>query len=161
MTTARRGTLHKLALAGALVAAAAAPLSLAIPAHAASSSGCIVNPQKPVHAGFNSAGVKLVRFEVKIFCNPNRTVEVQQLRYEEDWGNWLFSDPDDSLGSRTFTRTFPPNVGTITVSSTRTLPNTEDGNEEIYQKTRFRVSSGGVTSPWTSYQRTAYVSMPN
>ena len=161
MATARRQTMRKLALAGALVAATAAPLTLALPAEAATSSGCTVSPQKPVHAGFNSSGVKLVRFDVKIVCDPNRTVEVQQLRYEEDWGNWLFSDPDDGLGSRTFTRAFPPNVGTITVGSTRTLPNTEDGNEEIYQKTRFRVTSGGVTSPWTSYQRTAYVSMPN
>ena len=161
MTTASRGTLHKLALAGALIASTAAPLSLATPAQAATSSGCTVNPQKPVHAGFNSAGVKLVRFNISIFCNPNRSVEVQQLRYEEDWDNWPFSNSDDSLGSRTFIRSFPPNVGTITVGSTRTLPNTEDGNEEIYQKTRFRVTSGGVTSPWTSYQRTAYVSMPN
>ena len=161
MTTASRGTLHKLALAGALIAATAAPLALALPAQAASNSGCTVNPRKPVHAGFNSSGVKLVRFNVSISCDPNRTVEVQQLRYEEDWGNWLFPDADDSLGSRTFTEAFPPNVGTITVGSTRTLPNTEDDNEEIYQKTRFRVTGGGVTSPWTSYQRTAYVSMPN
>ncbi len=161
MTTARRGTLHKLALAGALAAATAASLPIAVPAQAASSNGCTVNPQKPVHAGFNSSGVKLVRFDVNIFCDPGRQVEVEQLRYEEDWDGWLFSNPDDRLGSRTFIQAFPPNVGAITVSSTRTLPNTEDGNEEIYQKTRFRVTSGGVTSPWTSYQRTAYVSMPN
>lgn len=161
MTAARKGTLHKLALAGALVAATAVPLLLTAPAEAASSSGCIVNPQKPVHAGFNSSGVKLVRFNVKIYCAPHRTVEVQQFRYEEDWDNWPFSNADDKLGSRTFTRAFPPTVGTIKVGSTRTLPDTEKGSEEIYQKTRFRVTSGGVTSPWTSYQRTAYVSMPN
>jgi hypothetical protein len=152
--------LRKLALGGALIAAAAAPLTVAPSAQAATSSGCTVTPLKPVFAGFNDAGTKLVRFSVSVSCTANRTVSIQQQRYEEDWDGWLFDDSDDSLGSVSFSRSFV-DAGSTTVSSTRTLPNTEDGSEEIYQRTRFRVSSNGVTSSWTSWQRTPYVSMPN
>jgi hypothetical protein len=161
MSTSRsKNTLHRLAVGGALIAAAAVPLAVAVPAQAATSSGCTVTPLRPVFAGFNSSGTKLVRFSVQISCSENRTVTVQQQRYEEDWDGWLFSDSDDYLGARTFVCSFV-GAGSNVVSSVRTLPNTEDGNEEIYQRTRFQVSSNGVTSPLTSWQRTPYVSMPN
>jgi hypothetical protein len=152
--------LHRLATSVALAAAAALPLVVATPAQAATSSGCTVNPQRPVFAGFTDSGTKRVRFSVNVSCSGNRTVQILQQRYEEDWDGWLIPNSDDSLGSVSFSRTFESD-GSTTVSSVRTLPNTEDGSEEIYQRTRFRVTSNGVTSNWTSYQRTAYVSMPN
>jgi hypothetical protein len=130
-TSAMAGKIRKLALGGALIVAAAAPLAVALPAEAATSSGCTVTPLQPVFAGFNSSGTKLVRFSVNVSCAADRTVYIQQQRYEEDWDGWLFDDSDDSLGTVSFTRTFAGAAST-TVSSIRTLPNTEDGNEETY-----------------------------
>lgn len=135
-----------------LAAAAAAPIALAAPASAATSSGCTVTPLKPIFAGFNSSGVKLVNYRIAVSCASNRTVTIEQRRYEEDdWPN-----PDDSLGTTTFTTS-----GVRTLSNVRTLVNTESGNEEVYQKVRFRVTSSGVTSPWTSYEKSSVLSIPN
>jgi hypothetical protein len=135
-----------------LAAAAAMPIALAAPASAATSSGCTVTPLKPIFAGFNSTGVKLVNYRISVSCASNRTVSIEQRRYEEDdWPN-----PDDSLGTTTFSTS-----GVRTLSNVRTLVNTESGNEEVYQKVRFRVTSGGVTSPWTSFQKSSVLSIPN
>ena len=135
-----------------LAAAAAMPIALAAPASAATSSGCTVTPLKPIFAGFNSSGVKLVNYRISVSCASNRTVSIEQRRYEEDdWPN-----PDDSLGTTTFSTS-----GVRTLSNVRTLVNTESGNEEVYQKVRFRVTSGGVTSPWTSFQKSSVLSIPN
>ena len=156
-TTSTRGTIRKLLAGGALAAALVAPLGLATPAQAATSGGCTVTPLTPIFDGFNSAGVKLVRFRVKISCDAGRTVTVQQQRWEDD----QHPDRDDSLGTVSFTRTFDGSRSTITVASRRTLPNTERGNEEIYQRVRFRVSSNQVTSPWSAYENSRQASMPN
>lgn len=157
-TTTTRGRIRRLLVAGALAAAVAAPLAVAAtPASAATTSGgCTLTPLTPVFDGFTSAGVKIVKFPVKITCAANRTVTVLQSRWEND----AYPDPDDNLGSVTFSRSFT-DARTITVSSRRTLPNTENGNEEIYQRVRFRVTSNGVTSPWTSGENSRQVSMPN
>jgi hypothetical protein len=32
------------------------------------------------------------------------------------------------------------------------LPDTEAGQEEMYQRVSFRVESGGVASPWTAWE---------
>lgn len=137
-------------LAAALITGTAilAPAVFAAPAHAATSSGCTITPLKPVFAGFNSSGVKLVDYKIAVNCLPGRTVSIDQQRYEEDtfW--------DDHLGSTSFTTS-----GIRTLSSVRTLVNTESGYEEVFQKVRFRVSSNGVTSPWTSYQKSAVLSI--
>lgn len=161
MTTSHlRGRTRRLVLGAALLTGLAVPLTIAAPAHAATSSGCTVTPLRPVHAGFDSTGTKLVRYSVQISCDADRTVTVQQQRYEEDWDGWLIPDSDDYQGGSTYTRTFG-SAGTLTVETTRRLPDTEDGAEEIYQRTRFQVSSNGVTSSLTGWQRTPYVSMPN
>jgi hypothetical protein len=153
----KHSKLHRLVVGGLVAVAAAAPLALAAaPAQAATSSGCTVTPLKPVFAGFNSSGVKVVRYKVSISCSGDRSVTVQQLRYEDDKS----PDADDNLGSSTFTRSFD-GAGSITVNIQRALPNTEGGNEEIYQRVRFRVSSNGVTSPFTSWQNSPVLSIPN
>jgi hypothetical protein len=135
-----------------LAAAAAMPIAMAAPASAATSSGCTVTPLKPIFAGFNSSGVKLVDYRIAVSCASNRTVSIQQHRYEEDdWPN-----PDDSLGTTSFGTS-----GVRILHNVRTLVNTESGNEEVYQKVRFRVTSNGVTSPWTSNEKSAVLSIPN
>ena len=135
-----------------LAAAAVVPITMAAPASAATSSGCTVTPLKPIFAGFNSSGVKLVNYRISVSCTSNRTVSIQQRRYEEDG----FLNPDDFLGATSFNTS-----GVRTLSNVRTLVNTESGNEEVYQKVRFRVTSNGVTSPWTSYEKSAVLSIPN
>ena len=135
-----------------LAAAAVAPIAMAGSASAATSSGCTVTPLKPIFAGFNSSGVKLVNYRISVSCTSNRTVSIQQRRYEEDG----FLNPDDFLGATSFNTS-----GVRTLHNRRTLVDTESGNEEVYQKVRFRVTSNGVTSPWTSYEKSPVLSIPN
>src|SRR5689334_9169121 len=73
----KHSKLHRLVVGGFVAVAAAAPLALATaPAQAATSSGCTVNPLKPVFAGFNASGVKLVKFSVSVRCSGDRSVTV-------------------------------------------------------------------------------------
>lgn len=139
----------------ALAAAAASivlPIAMASPASAATSSGCTVTPLKPIFAGFNSSGVKLVNYRVAVDCAAGRTVSITQQRYEEDG----FLNPDDYLGTTSWTTS-----GTRVLNNVRTLVNTESGDEEVYHKVQFRVTSNGVTSPWTSYQKSSVLSIGN
>jgi hypothetical protein len=144
----------------ALTTAAGAVLAAAVlagsPAYAATSGGCTVTPLTPTFAGFNSSGVKQVNYAVRISCAADRSVQVLQRRYEEDGA----PNPDDLTGSVSFTRSFSE-TKTITVRIVRSLPDTENGNEEVYHAVRFRVTSNGVTSPWTSFERSSKVSIPN
>jgi hypothetical protein len=127
-------------------------VAMASPASAATSSGCTVTPLKPVFAGFNSSGVKLVNYRISVSCTSNRTVSIEQERWEEDpWPNG-----DDFLGSSSFTTS-----GVTTLSNVRTLVDGEIGDEEVYHKIRFRVSSNGVTSPWTSWEKSSVLTIPN
>ena len=44
----------------------------------------------------------------------------------------------------------------------RTLPNTELGNEEMYQKIRFRVHfAGGFLTGWTAWEKSGVRSFSN
>ena len=135
-----------------VAACAAMSVALASPASAATSSGCTVNPLKPIFAGFNSSGVKLLDYRVSVSCSAGRTVFIEQERYEEDdWPNG-----DDFLGATSWNTS-----GVVTLSNVRTLVDGEIGYEEVYQNVRFRVSSNGVTSPWTSWQKSAVLSISN
>ena len=137
-------TKKRIATLAALATSAALSVAMASPAAANTSSGCTVTPLKPIFAGFNSSGVKLVDYRISVTCTAGRTVSIDQQRYEEDpWPNG-----DDFLGSTQFNTS-----GVTTLSNVRTLVNGEIGDEEVYHNVRFRVSSNGVTSPWTSYQK--------
>ena len=111
---------------------------------------------KPFFDGFNTSGVKQVRYRVTIKCDANRTVTVHQRRYEDDRA----PDADDYLGATVFVRNFGGS-GTKTASTLLTLRNTEKGNEEVYQRVQFQVTSNGVTSPWTSWQNSPLLTIPN
>jgi hypothetical protein len=158
MSTARTPvTLHRLAVGTALLAVAAAPLALAVPAEATTSAlGCSVRPLKPLPGGV-SGGVKQVDYEILYTCLGGRTVQVQQFFLEDDTA----PNPDDVTGNQLTLRAFPTtNIDQRTV--TRPLANTEGGNEEVYQKVRFRVSiGGGAFSPWTAFERSNTLSIAN
>ncbi len=140
----------------AVAAAATMPILAAGTAEAHTSSGCTVEPMTPIFAGFNTAGTKLINYRVSVTCTGGRSVEITQERWESDgWPN-----PDDHLGTSTFNRTFSV-TGSTTISNVRTLVDGELGNEEVYQKVRFRVTSNGVTSPWTGWHSSAQLSIAN
>ena len=160
MSTARKpGSLHRLALGTALVAAAAAPLAVAVPASAATTaSGCTVRPLKPTAGGVNGAGIKQVDYEFLYSCAGGRTLQVQQFFMEDD----APPKADQVAGTQQLTtRTFGgPNIFQRTV--TRSLANTEKGREEVYQKTRFRVSvGGGAYTAWTPFEKGPNLSIAN
>ncbi|MET1005606.1 MAG: hypothetical protein ABWX96_08660 [Propionibacteriaceae bacterium] len=158
MSTVRKpGPLHVLGLGAAMVAVAAAPLALAIPADAATASnGCVVNPLQPTNAGV-VVGVKQVRYDFQVACAANRTIEVQQMLFEED----APPDPDDFTATQITSKKFI-NASAGTLGMIRSLPNTEAGNEEVYQRTRFRVSvNGGAPSAWTLFESGAIRSIAN
>lgn len=153
-----RPTSRRIVTTALAAAAVALPLSIAAPmAHASTtSSGCTVSPLRPVFDHINSAGDKVLNYRVTATCNANRTVTIEQDRMEEDgWPN-----PDDLIGESTLSRTFSV-YGSYTFNVLRTLPDTELGEEEMYQKVRFRVTSNGVTSAWTGNENSPVQSFAN
>lgn len=150
---------RKLAVLSALgVAMAAAPFALAAPAQAAITSyACSVTPLKPVFAGFNSSGVKLVDYKVQVRCYSDRYVNITQERWEEDdWPNG-----DDHLGTSYFSRHLNYWSGPVTISNVRTLVNGEIGNEEVYQKVKWQEGTNGVWSPYTGWKTSSSLSISN
>ncbi|MFZ1411040.1 MAG: hypothetical protein WAS07_06265 [Micropruina sp.] len=152
-----RPTTRRLVTATIAAAAVALPLSIAPMAHASTtSSGCTVTPLRPIYDHHNSAGVKVLNYRVTATCSSNRTVTIEQDRMEQDgWPN-----PDDLIGESTLSRTFAVS-STYTFNVLRTLPDTEIGQEEMYQKVRFRVTSNGVTSAWTANENSPVQSFTN
>ncbi len=154
-TISKHSKLHRLVVGGLVAATAAVPLALTtLPADAATSSGCTVTAAKPVFAGFNSSGVKLVRFSVTANCSGDRGVTIEQRRYDAT------PNPDKYLGQKVLKHSFDKS-GTVKIWVTSALPQTGAGNERMYQKIRFRVYSHGVTSPWTSWEASPVLSIPN
>ncbi|MFT3833311.1 MAG: hypothetical protein QM711_08325 [Micropruina sp.] len=139
-------------VAGA-IAAAALPVAIASGAQAHTTSGCKVEPLKPIYAGTNAAGVKIIDYRISVNCSPGRSAHITQVRWEEDgWPN-----PDDKLGTSTFSVR-----GVKTVHNKRTLVDTELGKEEVYQKIRFHVhSDNGVVSGNTGWHKSAVLSIYN
>ena len=161
MSTARKpGLFRRLSIGAALLGVAAAPVALAVPADAATAlQGCTLNPLAPVYAGRNAAFVKQVRHNVVIVCAPGRSLEVQQMMFEDD----VPPDPDDFTGTvvNTYTSGAGGFVGTQGV--TVPLPNTEAGPETIYQRVRFRVTPAatGVQGPWTAFESSGSLTIAN
>ncbi len=161
MSTARKpGLVRRLSIGAALLGVTAAPFALATPAEAATSlQGCTLNPLAPVYAGRNAAFVKQVRHNVVIVCAPGRSLEMQQMMFEDD----VPPDPDDFTGTvvNTYTSGAAGLVGTRGV--TVPLPNTGAGPETIYQRVRFRVTpvATGVQSPWTAFESSGTLTIAN
>ena len=58
---------------------------------------------------------------------------------------------DDHISTTTHNRTFDV-TDTVTMWAEVSLPDTELGDEEMYQQVKFQVTSNGVTSPWTAWE---------
>lgn len=110
------------------------------------SSGCTVSPLRPVFDHFNSAGVKVIRYNMTVTCDAGRTIEIEQHVHEADTIN-----ADDHITTSNRSRYFAT-ADSVTMWLENSLPDTEIGDEEMYQHVSFRVSSNGVTSPWTAWE---------
>ncbi|BCW80278.1 hypothetical protein [Arthrobacter sp. NicSoilC5] len=127
-------------------------LALAAPANAETSrNGCTVDPKDPKDLRGNK-----VDFRIKVDCNGEKTVEIRQLRYEDDPGP---RSSDDFLGRTVFTEQFDRHDGARTLSSIDRVPNLDRrGAEEVYQLVSFRVQNhGGHWSDWTPWEKSAVV----
>ena len=158
-------TNRKSRVALSVVAAAVIPLALAPSAQAShTQSGCTVTPQAPYFAGTYIAGnVPEVYYPYDLVCVPSpaaMSVEVKTETWEQDLfgragdvdANGVDNADEDYIGQAITNTSLGSNGGARTVLVKGVLPHTDtDGNEEIWHQVKFRVTSGLVTSPWTSF----------
>jgi hypothetical protein len=144
----------------AFAVTALVPLGLSGPAQASTTdSGCTVTPVRPVFAGtFTLGGVPYVDYEIIVTCGVGLVAETYQERLESDLQNVEGDPVDDFIGSSSHTFDFTAAGGTQSVNVRRSLPTTgpatEGPAEELYQSLKFRVTSGPVTSNWTTPELT-------
>lgn len=147
--------LRALAVAAMLVA----PLAVAAPAHASvTKDGCTVDAKNPYHNGtFTGTGVKWIDYDVDFDCTVGVIIEAEMERWEADSG---LNGADDFIGWSTKTRTMTSSHYDWKV--TGTLPDSDGGADqwsEMYQRVRFRVTSGPVTGSWSNWDYTATISI--
>lgn len=144
----------------ALAVAVLGPLALAAPAQASTTSnGCTVTPGRPVFSGlFNVNGLPLVDYPITVSCGIGLIAETEQTRAEQDTQAREGDTVDDITGvsSNFFDFTAAGGIQTLNVRRVLVItgPATEGFEEEVYQSLRFRVSSGPVTSQFTSPELT-------
>jgi hypothetical protein len=101
-----------------------------------------------------------VDYPIRVSCieGRDREVNITQKRWEWDpeWNN-----DDDYLGTSFLRADFPPRIGTTTVHNVRTLVDGEGGPEDVYQEVKFKVCSGTLCSPETSYESSPVTSISN
>ena len=134
------------ALAAALLATALPLVVVGTAQASTTSSGCTVSPLRPVFDHFNASGVKVIRYNMTVSCDAGRTIEIEQHVHEADSIN-----ADDHITTSNRSRYFAT-TDTVTMWLENSLPDTEIGDEEMYQRVSFRVTSNGVTSPWTAWE---------
>jgi hypothetical protein len=138
------------------IGTATIPAALAAPAQATTwEGGCSVTPYRPAFDGFNTSGVKQVKFEINVNCAANRTIHWQQRYYERDSTGSQYQGGYNGTWRSTpaYSKNFSPSIS---------LPNTDtDDDEEMYQQVRFQVCASQVCSPWTAWEKSGVTSMPN
>ena len=114
-----------------------------------------VNPLKPVYDHMNSSGQKVIKYETTVYCEPGRSIQIQDERFDQDW-----TSPDDSYGTTTYNIRFN-GASTEYKSVLKVLPDADawgDDNEEMYHAVRFQVTSdNGVVSAWTPWENSPEV----
>lgn len=161
-------TKTRIAGLGVALVAAALPLGMAAPAHATTplKDGCTLTADPAEFRGsFSTSGLKEVYYPYTLFCLPDPagagvSVEVQIDTFEQDLtgragdvdADGVDNADEDVIGSGTSTVAFGALGGTAAKSFKGVLPRTDtDGNDEVYGKLRFRVTSGFVTGKWSAY----------
>lgn len=158
----------RLAGVGVALVAATVPLGMAAPAQATAPlhDGCTLTAAPAEFRGtFNAAGLKEVYYPYTLFCLPDPagagvSVQVTVDTREQDLTNragdvdadGVDNADEDVIGTGTSTIALGALGGTVTRSFKGVLPRTDtDGNDEVYGKYRFRVTSGFVTGSWSAY----------
>ncbi|WP_346958010.1 hypothetical protein [uncultured Arthrobacter sp.] len=119
------------------------PVALAAPADASTHlRGCTVDPLKPTDRSH------WVDFRIKVDCRDNKTVQIRQLRYEDERGR----RHDDFLGGSTFRESFNHRHDSSTVHSYDRVQDRR-GPEKVYQLVSFRVRVGNHWSDWTRWEK--------
>ena len=125
------------------------PVAVAGPATAATSDrGCTVDPLKPTKQDNWDRSRSTVDFRIYVNCNGNKTVQIRQLRFEDEHGR-----KDDFLGWSTFWKSFDRRDDAVRIHSFDQVRN-GPGSEEVYQLVSFRVRSGNSDhwSDWTRWE---------
>jgi hypothetical protein len=119
------------------------PAALAAPADASTSlRGCTVDPLRPTERNH------WVDFRIKVDCKDNKTVQIRQLRYEDERGRI-----DDFLGRSTFWQSFNRRDDSVTIHSYDRVPiQGRHNSEKVYQLVSFRVRTGNHWSDWTRWE---------
>lgn len=126
-------------------------MALAAPASAYDDHrhGCNVDPLKP-----NDLRGNRVDFKIKVHCYGEKTVQIRQLRYEDERGP---RRSDDFLGGSHFKEEFHKrhNDDHRYIRSVDRVPNLDRrGAEEVYHLTSFRVKDDhGRWSDWTHWEK--------
>lgn len=118
----------------------------ASPAGASEGVGnCIVTAINPAPVVLSSGGYKLSAGRASVYCGVTRIVTAEVQLWGDD------GRVDQLVTSRYVT--FTVNARTRAIPSTSFVRCNEDtvGPDELYSRSRIRVTSGGVTSAWTPY----------
>jgi hypothetical protein len=156
--TEARGRVRRRRAIGALSACALAVPGIllgALPAQAA--PACEFTPYRPDYAYTNSSGVKVLKYRLKVYCAQERYVNFDQQIWEED----DFPNNDDHLATEEARDHHFAKGETYTYVSYWTLPDTETGQEEMYQSVMFQEGSGGVWSPWYGWYNSPVLAISN
>ena len=148
-TMKTRSTRAKIALVPVLsLGLLGGSMAMAAPVQAETSRhGCTVDPRDPE----NLRGDK-VDFKIKVDCNGKKSVQIRQLRYEEDRGH------DDFLGGSHFYEHFDKKDGARTVHSVDHVPDQRKDSEAVYHYVSFRVKDDkGHWSNWTKWEKSDVV----
>jgi hypothetical protein len=134
------------------------PLGVASQADASTTAhGCTVTPAAPTsNAPANPfTGPRTVKYTVTVHCDSPRTVLLEARAYEADPG------ADTLLGSGDAAVTLPSG-GSKTFTSTLPAPDTEPGDDEVYQRVRFKVLyANGSVSDWTAWESSPVTVVPS
>jgi hypothetical protein len=128
-------------------------VALAAPAQANDDhrNGCTVKPLSPKDLRGNR-----VDFKIDVNCYGEKTVQIRQLRYEDERGP---RQSDDFLGGSHFYESFNKHDDTRTIHSVDRVPNLDRrGAEEVYHIVSFRVKDDrGHWSDWTGWKKSEVV----
>ncbi len=146
---------RRMAATVALAAAATTALGAASAGATTARDGCSVTPHRPIYVYHDSTGTKVIRYGVTATCTGGRWLQLYQQRKESD----TFSD--DNTGSQYLGWYYFSGNATRYYYVDARLPDTEWGNEEMYQRLQFRVYSNGVYGSWTGGENSAIQSFSN
>lgn len=139
-----RGALKVAGLSVTALAVGIGGVSLSATPAQAIPHNCAVVAEKPVFANeFSPAGKKMINFPIKVSCPApwplpldELTVETRQDRYESD--STSGDDHEEPRDVSHHSVNLKPGEEE-TIRSVHVLVNTEDGDEEVYHKVRYRV----------------------